>query len=189
MEESATMTIYRVRCDLNNYQSLEIADRKIALSRKYYFDCQRSEPDWNPPEVYNPHPKLKRGSFFGFRGSRGGFICDERTRDNDEMAEILEMSGELLPLPYEGETFYVINVLECKNCLDRERSNFDPYPQKYTFHKHRIPDTPLFKIPETSMVEVLCVENGPDPEYEFKRRYERLDLTGLYFEKLWSDEE
>jgi hypothetical protein len=36
------------------------------------------------------------------------------------LEEFLEMAGELLPLPYRGEEYTIVNVTECINCLDHE---------------------------------------------------------------------
>ncbi len=189
------MTIYAVHKDVNNYQFFLPVDVEVSQRGDLIMDCQPRLAAWSPPEVYIHNPKLKRGNFLGV-GMGGPFACDEQTRDHDEMAELLEMSGELLPLLHEGEMFYVLNVLECVNALDRDKSTWPPsmkskigMPQKYAFHCSRIPETPLFKIPETSRSQIFCAENAYDSNYEFKRLYETLGLTGLYFEKLWSDEE
>ena len=190
------MTVFEVHCKVNDYQCLCLSDMGQAKRHEFYFDCEKREANWTPPEVYIRQPKLKRGNFFYFAGASGCFICDEPTRYHDELAELLETSGELLPLLHEGETFYVMNVLECINALDRDKSEWPPqmkqkigFPQKYVFHRSRIPDTPLFKIPELSRWQILCVEDGPNAAYDFKRMVERLGLTGLYFEKLWTDKD
>lgn len=187
------MTIYRLKADVNNYQFFLPSDLETVEQQVLMMDCERRLDTWKPPRVYIHQPKLKRGNFIAV-GMGSPLACDERTLDDDKMYELLEMSGELLPLPHEGETFYIINPLECINALDREQSEWGGtikigIPRRYVFHRIRIPETPLFKIPETSRGEILCAENAYDPEYEFKRRYEQLGLTGLRFEKLWSDED
>ena len=190
------MTIYSVRNDVKTYRYVLPTDAETTRQEPLLFDCERLLEGWKPPEVFVCEPKLKRGNFMGV-GMGGPFACDEQTRYHDEMAQLLEMSGELLPLPLENNTWYIMNVLECINALDREHSEWHPSmqtmkiggPKKCVFHANRVPETPLFKIPETSRGEILCAENAYDPAYEFKRMYEHLGLTGLRFEKLWSDEE
>ncbi len=190
------MIIYSIRCELNTYQALGFADADPVKRRAYQFDCRPWEGNWRPPELYIPNPKLKRGNFLGFQGTSGTMIADDITRWHDELAGLFEMSGELLPMPHGGENFHVVNVLNCQNCLIRELSKRELAPLgeqvgllgRYEFYPERLPDTPLFKVPETSRWEILCIERFGDDDYEFKHMYERLGLTGLYFEKLWSDE-
>jgi hypothetical protein len=108
-----------------------------------------------------------------------------------------EMAGELLPLPCDGVELTVLNVLECINCLDHERSTWlttkdgqriypDPFKKgSYVFHAERLPESSLFKIPELRQGRVLCRERDGDPELEFKAAVELHGLVGLKFQLLW----
>ena len=100
-----------------------------------------------------------------------------------------------MPLTHEGEQFFALNVTECINVLDNESTQW-VYGQstgaririeQYAFHADRLTETPLFKIPETSRSEILTVEGLKDPDDEFKSRVEKMGLTGLVFEEIWSD--
>jgi hypothetical protein len=107
---------------------------------------------------------------------------------------LLERSGELLPLPHEDKLYHVVNVTECINVLDTRRTRWlyekgRPPIDQYIFHRKRLTQTPLFKIPETCRTEILTCEGIDDPEHEFKGRVEQLGLKGLIFEELWSCEE
>jgi hypothetical protein len=185
------MTVYEVKANVSQFQYF-LADTKEGRNA-LRIDCEPQEETWQPPAMYIYKPKHKRGNFFGVEMNQT-IACDQATYDNIEAYELLSICNELLPLPHEGETFWVLNVLECVNCLDRERSewanspNKIGAPSKYVFHSNRIPETPLFKIPETSINQILCHEGVHDPTYEFKRRYDRLGLTGLKFTPLWTDD-
>jgi hypothetical protein len=103
----------------------------------------------------------------------------------------------MLPLPYEGEILQVINVTECINVLDQEhtlwkinqKSGVKVWIESYAFHSRRFSESSLFKIPETCNGEIFAIERCGDPECEFKARVEQAGLTGLIFEKVWSDGE
>jgi hypothetical protein len=186
------MTIFSVQPNSNDYQSMCVMTSNSDMHDYLRFDCQRRESNWKPPTIYIPNSKLKRGDFFQFEGASGSLICNERTRRHDDMVRLLETSGELLPLPYEGEMYYVINVLNCRNCLDRENSDWGPFnpqktglPKKCVFDPARLAGVSLFKIPETS--RIFCAEGLAEPRRDFKRVYGRLGLSGLNFVKLWSD--
>jgi hypothetical protein len=112
----------------------------------------------------------------------------------ETLRTILEMAGEILPLPHQNEPFQLMNVLECVNCLDREqtkwaygkRTNARIGIEEYRFHTNRFSESTLFKIPETAMAEILTVTGLKGPEDEFKSIVERQGLQGLLFEEVWS---
>jgi hypothetical protein len=175
--------------DVNRFQFFLPEDPAGHLDR-LTFDGTPKLPGWEPPGVYVYKPKLKRGNFLSFMGG-GALICDARAVE--ELREMLEMSGELLPLPHKGELFQTLNVTECVNVLDEEKTDWVIGQttrqrigiKRYAFHPERLPETPLFKIPETARAEILTTEARIDPEDEFKPAVERLGLTGLLFEELW----
>jgi len=183
------MKIFSVKVDVNRYQYFLPQDQKLRM----VFDCTPKLPGWVPPTVYVYQPKHLRGNFLSFLSS-GALICDQTAFR--EMREFFEMSGELLPLPHAAELFHVLNVLECFNALDEERTDWVLGQEtgarigirRYAFHRNRLPEVPLFKIPETCRGEILTVEGMKDPEDEFKPSVERLGLTGLLFRQIWSDE-
>ena len=187
------MRIYRVKCDVNNYQSFHLEKPDEWDLETGTFDGRPRSSEWCDPGVYVLHPKLKRGNFFSLGGSVGTFIVDVSTAR--ELGDLLERSGELLPLTHKGEQFYVVNVTECINVLDDENTEW-VYGRttgakidikRYAFHANRLTETPLFKIPETCRAEILTFEGLKAPEDEFKFRVESSGLTGLIFDELWSD--
>ena len=182
------MVVYELRPDVNVYQFFLPHDLNDCDS--LIFDCDERGKDWQVPRVYIERPKLRRGNFLGVNlGS--AFCCDDATLWKGNISSLLGMSNELIPFVHEGETYHIVNVLECINALDRERSIWSPYapgiggPRTHAFHPARIPETPLFKIPEESKTTVFCHEGLGDTEDEFKREYDRLGLSGLKFVKVW----
>jgi hypothetical protein len=185
------MKIYRVRPDVNRFQYFMLEDQALALSDMMTFDGTPGKaPAWVAPSVYIYEPKLKKGHFLALWGT-DALVIDETALE--QLGDLLEMSGELLPLPYKDQLYHVLNVTECVNILDEQKTQWlyekGSMPIKtYAFHANRITETPLFKIPETCKSEILTYEGLKDPDDEFKGRVERLGLKGLVFEELWSDQ-
>ncbi len=184
------MKVYRLRNDVNRYQHFlrdDTGDDVVVLDP----DCRPRAGTWSPPPVIVLDPFLEEGDFYQF--DPGILITSPRA--TDVLRGELELAGELLPLPYKGKEYTVLNVTECIDCLDQEGSKWlrtslgeEIYPLEYSFHKHRFTESSLFKIPETHKSEILVVEGLKDPEDEFRYIVESAGLKGLIFQEIWSDE-
>jgi hypothetical protein len=101
-----------------------------------------------------------------------------------------------LPLPFANEDLHVVNVTECINVLDQDRTRWTVGAtsgrrlsiESYAFHPDRLTETPLFKIPETAKTEIYTAAGLRNSNDEFKGRAEKFDLKGLIFEEIWSNE-
>ena len=185
------MEVFRIRLNSNRFQTFLPVEQSIWNTDALKMDCKSKVAYWNAPEIYVPNPRHEQGDFFHL--CSGAFVVSsvaaERLRD------LLEMAGELLPLQYEGVPFFLLNVLECANCLDPQNTEWvigkttgaKIRIARYRFDKRRLTESTLFKIPETGVSEMLCVAGVKDREDEFKARVESGGLRGLLFEKLWSD--
>jgi len=187
------MRVYRVNTDGDHYQYFLPDDDRVWATDVLLLDGTPRLEGWKPPEIYVLKPRLRRGRFFDL--CVGGLVLDSHA--TNILRPMLEMCGELLPLYHKGEEFFLLNVLECINVLDEERTVWvygettgaRLHIEKYAFKPNRFTETSLFKTPETARSEVLAVEGLKDPEDEFKYVVEHGNLTGLLFELLWSDEE
>jgi hypothetical protein len=185
------MKVFRIRLNSNDFQSFLPVDSKVWETDALKMDCKRMLAAWKPPAVYIYNPKLKQGSFLHL--CSGAFVVDSFACE--VLRTILEIAGEILPLPHQDSVFHLINVLECVNCLDQENTkwvfgkttNAKIRIKEYHFHADRFSESTLFKIPETAMGEVLTVSGIKDPGDEFKSVVEREGLQGILFEEVWSD--
>lgn len=181
------MKVFRVRPDVNNYQYFMLNDPALGLTDMMKFDCKTKAATWVAPEVHILRPHLKKGSFSDL-WTTPTIVVNETTLE--QLRDLLEMSGELLPLSYQGELFYIVNVTECFNVLDRNKTKWryakGQLPvDKYEFFQTRFCESPLFKIPETCGCELLTIEGIKAPEDEFKGRVEKMGMQGLLFEEIW----
>jgi hypothetical protein len=191
IKTNTNMEIFRIRLNSNGFQSFLPKDANIWQTDALKMNCVSKLSTWRSPEVYIHNPKIEKGNFSHL--CSGGFVIDAHAAN--ELRTILEMAGELLPLNHEGFPFYLVNILECVNCLDAVQTEWVTGKttgakiriKKYQFDKDKLSESTLFKIPETSAAEILCVTGLKDSEDEFKSRVEKAGLKGLIFERLWSD--
>lgn len=187
-----TARVFKVRFDLEGFQDLLI-DAPEGESGKWFKmlrqDGRSWSGGWRPPPVYSPEPLLRRPDFWHLVGCYG-LVVDARALDTAE--PYLLAAGELLPLPFGNELLHISNVTGVYDCIDTdsaERSATGTEITRYPFIEHRIPETTLFKIPETVATEMFCASFGErDPELDFKFVVEHHRLTGLRFEEVWNDD-
>lgn len=184
------MKIYKIKADVNNYQWI-VPSNKDDIREKLFFECQPKKANWQPLDMYVFNPKKKEGNFYSL-GGIGALVFDEKALD--AMLTIFEMAGEILPINVEGTALYILNVLDCVNCLDKEKSTWDYYEDgsrgrilSYAFHANRMTEGSIFKIPETCKTEVMIYSDIKDDEEDFMLLYKRYGLTGMIFEEIFSD--
>jgi hypothetical protein len=184
------MKVFEILSDVEVYRWIHPVDEGIWNTGMLDFSGDKIS-NWTPIQCYVDNLKKEVGNFYEFSG--GALTFDKYTYET--MGDIFEMAGEIFPLKMEeGEDLFVLNVLDCVNALDKERSVWHARGGKrtrlkeYVFHKNRMRESSLFKIPENNYGAVLTYSGLKDPEDEFIGRYQSLGLTGLIFEELWSDE-
>jgi hypothetical protein len=187
------MKVFRVRINTNEYQRFLPTDESIWESDWLKLNCKPKQATWRQPLVYVADPMKQPGNFIHL--CAGGFVVDPIA--DGALREVLEMAGELLPLSHEGVLYQLVNVVECVNCLDAEKSKWILGKttsaririKEYEFIENRFSESTLFKIPETAGGEVLTVAGMKDPQDEFKAIVEQKELKGILFDELWSNEE
>ena len=184
------MKIYKITKDSNNIQAVQPTDQSLVNLSFMNFDCEPRKDSWSEIEVYIYNPKTKPKNFYNM--ASGILVFDEKVLDICQT--IFEMAGEILPLKLERSErkLYVLNILQCMNGLDYERTIWDYYPRtgrkgrilNYKFHEWRIVnESTLFKIPESS-VNIFCFTDDRNEDDQFYRLYHKHKLTGLIFEEI-----
>jgi hypothetical protein len=182
------MNIYKVKTDTNNVQLVQPTDESLINLKFLNFDCESRKKDWKELEVYVYNPKTKPKDFYTMIS--GILIFNEKVLDVYQT--IFEMAGEILPLQVErGEKLYVLNILQCMNGLDYDRTQWYYYNDgtkgrilDYKFHEWRIlNESTLFKIPESS-TDIFCFTDDRNEDDQFYHLYHKHKLTGLIFEEI-----
>ena len=114
------MEVFRLRLDSNSFQSLLPADTTIWGGTALKMACKSKMPSWESPAVYVQNPQKVAGNFFHL--CSGGLVVDAVALE--KLQTILEMAGEILPLSCQDGPYYLLNVLECVNCLDDASSKW-----------------------------------------------------------------
>ena len=184
------MKIFEVNCDAERYQYLLWDTRGKKTFQFPDFDGARVEGNsWPPAEVYSLYPKRRTPDIWGLDIASGAIAMGTKAFDTLEC--FVEMAGEALPLGYVSEQLMVVNILECLNCLDEEKSLWRKYPphikQKVLempcIRSDRLTTSTLFKSAHNPR-RIFCWEEEADPEYEFKACVEANKLTGLLFKEV-----
>ena len=179
-------TVYRVLTDPDVYRSIRCDDMKSIM--QIQFDGSPIGDGWSPPPSYVPFPRKKAGDFYGCYSNDSLFAV---TKDAAALlATFWDQSCEMLPIPSDNDALLLCNVTLVVNCLDEKQSSHKPgiphWIDTYVFHSQRFEHS-LFKIPQTCMSEILCVEGLPGGDDGFKKSVDNLGLSGLRFEEIWTD--
>ncbi|WP_066631278.1 hypothetical protein [Labilibacter marinus] len=183
------MNVYSIKVDVNNYQWISPVIKDGSILDYTVFNCQKKEKNLSEIEWYSINPNSKEGNFYSL-GSNGAFAFDDKVYNSD-LLSIFEMAGEVIPIKVKNKKLYVLNVLECMNCLNEELSEWEIYSDgsrgrilSYSFLRSRICESSIFKIPQTQKGEVLTYTGIKEKSDEFMSLYQSLNFEGLVFDKL-----
>jgi hypothetical protein len=188
------MKIYRIKTDSNNVQAVQPVNENLSKMDYLKFDGEQRKTNWETLEVYIYNPKTKPNDFYNM----GWEVLIFNEKVLDICQTIFEMAGEILPLQVErGQKLYLLNILDCRNALDYDRTVWDYYNDgtrgrilEYKFHEWRIVnESTLFKIPETCATSMFCFTDNRNEDDQFYHLYHKHKLTGLIFEELFNDGE
>lgn len=182
------MRVFEINFDVTHYQAL-LVDGDDEFTFPYLdvmdFQAGRVGDSWKPPPVYVDQPRLKRPDIFHLVGAIGLVFTPSALSVLERFALWV---GELLPLPFGEEVFQLLNVLQVYDCLDTERTIFSGGAARVLeFKPHRVPEAPVFRIPQNQSAQLFCHEGVAEPFWEFKSAVEEAGLEGLTFEEVWND--
>ena len=184
------MVVYRVVSNLD-YQGL-MSDEDELL---FKLTSSLGEPlgSVNFPKCHIGSLKDKRGNFF--RLSNGNVVVDQLALAT--IKPVMPKGTEYFPIEVEGigELTYVniivkIDALDAENCSWRRESDGKrKIILGYKFHSDKLEEAPcLFKISEHRFTRLLTVTSRDSQPDDFYTRYTNAGLSGLVFEKLWTNE-
>ncbi len=186
------MKVYRIDVNADEYQLLLPTSNSDAVYNMLDFDGKSKESNWEPIEFYIDNPLAKKGNFFALSNG-AAFACDEMAIR--KLPTFLGFGSELLPIYLEdGTKLFIVNVTDCVNALDQDKTQFDHYEDgskgrvlNFVFHSYRFSESSIFKIPETANIHVLTYSGVKSPVDEFYNAYNESGLEGLAFELLYSE--
>jgi hypothetical protein len=186
------MKVFSLHNLSNTFQSLVSEDDRIWATEAFKFDGLPKADSWVEPEFRVYNLVLKRGDFLRVASGTLGI----REPAMQKLQSILERAGELLPISVSGERVWCLNVTECVNCLDHPKVEWlygqeskRPFRiSKFAFRRDMMPESSIFKIPETVRGTVLTHTGLLEEDDDFFLQVTRHKMTGIRFELLYDDE-
>ncbi len=112
-----------------------------------------------------------------------------------ELVDILESSSELLPFYLEDELWYLLNVKECIDALNDDKSKYKINDGKiklhlveYVFYPEKLKGKSLFKIPNDNRSQIYCVDDRSSDQSVLNNLFCAIQAhgyTGLKFEEVF----
>ncbi len=169
---------------------------KSTIPQDIFYQGRKKAPNWTPPAI----------EWFDDDGRNldkykdpdityctpGSFILAPRAAEL--LRPVVSDVAELLPIPFQGETWYFMNVFNQIDAVDKAKSRYKIYKsgrvgpvEKIVFSPEKIPHAKLFIIPE-SPARLLYAEHHPDDNPNtFKNVVEKNKLFGIRFGKVWEN--
>ena len=188
------MKIYSIDVE-DKYQTIVPVDYNSEIHDMLSFNGTSKAEVWKTIEFIVDDPLDSIGNFYSLSYGTA-FACDRVAVE--AMSEFWNSAGELLPISLKGKELYIFNVTNCIDVLDTEKSLFDFYKDgsrgrilEYVFNEFGYNETSIFKIPETSKIQILTYTglSSYSNEGNFYNTYRKNGLKGLTFTEVYSDEE
>ncbi|WP_340400343.1 suppressor of fused domain protein [Paenibacillus sp. FSL H8-0079] len=110
----------------------------------------------------------------------------------EALKDYLVNKVELLPVEYNNEEYYVMNVINILDCIDKNSSIADKYGgfKNYIFIEEEINNEHIFKTIsyDYELTELPIISSQTFVSDEFKQRVEEAGLQGFRFRLAWSSE-
>lgn len=166
-------------------------------SRADEFDCtvEKKAGHWNPPAIKwfdGDRRKLDKYKDPDIASSPAyTYILGPRAAEL--LRPVINDVAELLPIPFQGETWYFMNVFNQIDVVDKAKSIYKIYSsgrvgpvEKIVFSSEKIPHAKLFTRPYSP--RLYYAEHYPDDNPNtFKNVVEKNKLFGVEIEKIWEN--
>ena len=179
------MNVYYLRTDANKYRGVIITQGDWRPFCDLFDGTPVSGP-WTDVTIgWDPDMRRKpKGDFPSLLTHIPVFT----SKAADVLSDLLEGSGELLPIMVDGEEYFLYNVTRVIDALDESRSEiirFDDFEimdiDVHCFFPEKIGDAAVFKIPQMVTSDVFVTD-------VFVDRVKSARLKGFKFPLLWSSE-
>lgn len=182
------MKVYNLKADMDNYQNL-IFSEETDYELLDLFDGTMIDKDWKKPSVkilFDDHlnKNLLEGDF-PFLSSHVPVFSKNAI---SVLEDLILPHGEILSLNYKSDEYFAYNVTSIIDALDHQKSVFKRFKSdgsimdiiKYIFKPKYIEDIPIFKLPQTSLMDVFITD------VLYKRITDK-NLLGFNCIKVWEN--
>ena len=161
------MDIYILQSDADRYPGLVTVDDQD-WARFTQFDGRSLAPSWSPVRVLPNYEFSGQKDLSDFPNLLTHVPVFSKNA-SQVLGEMLKDGGELLPLICAQGTYLAYNVTQVVDALDIERSELVRFSngrimdaKHYTFHPDKLPSANIFKIPQTSVMDVFVTSRFVD---------------------------
>ncbi len=189
------MIVYTLHSDKANKKIFVMSDND-KLEKISDFDTGKKKSDnWNPPVImwFNDDGRnidRYKNPDISYINDSSSLIISQYT--HDLITSAVSDVAELLPLPFNEETWYLLNVFNQVKALDKENSLYKIYSTgevgwltKPAFLIDKTPYNKLFKIPENPGRIYFAEQHQNDDENNIKNIIEKNNLFGIKFVKVF----
>ncbi|VAW60641.1 hypothetical protein MNBD_GAMMA11-360 [hydrothermal vent metagenome] len=189
------MIVYALHPDSANKKIFVMPD-EYKLQKISDFDTgKKKEDNWNPPGIswFNDDGRnidKYKDPDISYISHPGSLIISPRT--HDLIAPVVNDVAELLPVSFDNETWYLLNVFNQVSALDKANSQYKIYRSgkvgwltKVAFLADKVPHNKLFKIPENPARIYFAEHHEDNDESSIKNIIEKNNLFGIKFVKVF----
>lgn len=180
------MNVYKLDHDVNTYEVFGLFNKDDWDIVDMLGKRDRVGSSWpslrvRPRAPSPPGPRLQGD--FPYLGSIIPILSE---RAVEELRDVLESNGEVLPLDCTDGTYYAYNILTAIDALDEEKSDVERFPSsgrimlvnRYEFFSEKLEDAVLFTLSGRSKANVFVTD-------EFVTRVHQAGLLGFEFRRVW----
>lgn len=175
------MKIWHLDFDVDKYSNLMPINEKDLDSLE--FDGSSKKDKWEPMEVELDGDKLL-GDVTCLALIPGIPVFNAKVIK--EIRNFIESSVEILPLVYNNDEFYVINITEVLDCIDYKKSKYVTFKssgrimrfERYFFNEECIKGKHIFKIKDEPKRRAFVSD-------EFRLKVLESRISGFKFELVW----
>jgi len=181
-----------------NLWALTRAGKTSAFAEDIFWSQPRQKAtDWHPPSIRwydDDDRKIDRYKDPDITQIQAGSYL-LGTRAAELLRPVISDVAELLPVPFQEEIWYFMNVFNQIDAVDKVNSRYMVYStgevsrvlEDIVFLPDKIPHAKLFTIPETSARLYYAEHYTDDNPNTFKGAVEKNKLFGIAFGKVWEN--
>lgn len=181
------MNVYKLEADPEHFQNLGTVDDEDVDRLIDGFSGKPMAGSWTPIPVKvlisEPDDARRPPSDFPSFYSTAWPVFSARAVD--ELADLLDGRGELLPLLSSEGEYYVFNVTRLSDALDGERTEFKRFSDgrvmnisEYAFDPKAVESETIFKLPQIPEMYTFATDR-------FAERVRERELEGFEFQPVW----
>jgi len=184
---------------LNDIKTLVLQESNAALlagkmtipPSVFDYTGQKKAHDWHPPAIRWHDDEGRKKNKYRYPDIASIFLSWALSPTTAELLRpVISDVAELLPLPFNDETWYFMNVFNRIDAVDKANSSYKVYSsgrigpvEKIVFSPDKVPHAKLFTIPETP--SIYYAEHYPDDNPNtFKNVVEQNKLFGIELKKI-----